>query len=120
MRQLVGLVALLAVAACQDDAPMPPVGAWALLSDPSVTLEIDAEFNFYGQGPCNRYFGRFQRAEGTLTSGPIGATLMACPNLDQEYLYFTALEASRSAAVEDGLLVLRSTEGASLVFAPQP
>ena len=60
MRALRACAALLALAACNEDTPMPPVGAWVLQSDPSNTLEVDAEFNFYGQGPCNRYFGRFE------------------------------------------------------------
>jgi heat shock protein HslJ len=57
--------------------------------------------------------------ETGLSAGPIGATLMACPNLDQEFAYFSALEATRSTAVEDGQLVLRSAEGAALVFSHQ-
>lgn len=120
MHALRACATLLALAACNEDTPMPLVGAWILLSDPSITLEMDAEFNFYGQGPCNRYFGWFEVVENGLSSSPNGATLMACPNLDQEFSYFSALEATRSAAVEDGQLVLRSAEGAALVFSPQP
>ena len=119
MRALRACAALLALAACNEDTPMPPVGAWVFQSDPSITLEVDAEFNFYGQGPCNRYFGRFEVVETGLRSGPIGATLRACPNLDQEFAYFSALEATRSTAVKDGQLVLRSAEGAALVFSHQ-
>lgn len=120
MRHLAGLVALLALTACKQDPATPLTGAWHLQSDPSVTFEIDDDLNFFGAAPCNRYFGRFEILDGNLRSGPIGATLMACPKLDQEYAYFKALEASRSAVVQDGLLVLRSAEGASLVFTPQP
>ncbi|MBF9057404.1 META domain-containing protein [Rhodobacterales bacterium HKCCA1065] len=120
MRALRACAALLALAACNEDKPLPPVGAWVLQSGPSITLEVDAEFNFYGQGPCNRYFGRFEVVETGLSASPIGATLMACPNLDQEFACFSALEATRSTAMEDGQLVLRSAEGAALVFSPQP
>ncbi|MBF9039304.1 META domain-containing protein [Rhodobacterales bacterium LSUCC0387] len=45
---------------------------------------MDVEFNFYCQGLCSRYFGRFEVVETGLSSDPIGATLMACPNLDQK------------------------------------
>ncbi len=46
MRALRACAALLALAACNEDTPMPPVGAWVFQSDPSITLEVDAEFNF--------------------------------------------------------------------------
>ena len=43
-----------------------------------VTLAFGAEQRIYGQGPCNRYFGRYQLTGEGLSFSPLGSTLMAC------------------------------------------
>jgi heat shock protein HslJ len=94
-------------------------------------LVITAAFNsadgqVSGQGSCNNYFAGYESTdEGGLTiNGPIGSTMMACPEgMEAEQAYFAALETVTGWALnENGNLELTYSSGQSydekLVFAP--
>lgn len=82
----------------------------------------EPEFVFLGDGRfagstgCNRFFGQFEeRADGSIATGPIGSTMMMCPEdlMVQERHILAALEAT--AAVERSERGLRFVDGTGVV-----
>ena len=96
---------------------------WTLLSMDGSDVTFDATINLgepghvSGQAPCNRYFGEAVSDGAALKFGALGATMMACENMQAESDFLAALAAVDTAALgEDGTLTL--TGGAhTLVFA---
>ncbi len=73
-----------------------------------------------GTSGCNRYFGRATAESGRLSVGPLGSTMMACPQdaMDQEQAYLAALQAAASYTIEGSELRLSPAAGQpTLVFA---
>ncbi len=70
-----------------------------------------------GNGGCNNYFGNLtaDEATGSFSAGSIGATKMACPNMDAEQAFFGMLPKANKYRVsgnslelyKDGLLLLK-------------
>jgi len=83
-----------------------------------VTLTFDKENRVAGQAPCNRYFGSNEAELPDFRMGPIGSTRMACEHLELEGTYFAALMAMRTAEISENKLILRSPEGAQLIYVP--
>ena len=71
---------------------------------------------FAGQAPCNRYFGSLEDDYPAFKTGPIGATRMACANLEEEQRFFTALEAATTADLTAETLTLSGPNGPLLIF----
>lgn len=120
------LAALLLLAACTPGETGPTEAAlardWRLvaLNGQAVraTLDLSEAGKAAGQAPCNRYFAT---REGTLPDfrlAGIGATRMACPDLAAETDFLNALGAVRTAALEEGRLILAGPDGVRLEFAP--
>ncbi len=82
----------------------------------NVTLEFLEEGRVTGQGPCNRYFAEQIAPLPWFELGPIGATKMACPHLDLETRYFSALSRVRFAEALGDILVLSDENGVVLAF----
>jgi len=63
-----------------------------------------------GFAGCNHFFGRYELDGSSLTFGPMGATRMACPDLETglETSVFDALENTRKWKRVNGELVLLS------------
>ncbi|MGA6826371.1 META domain-containing protein [Nitrospira sp. NS4] len=63
-----------------------------------------------GYAGCNRFFGGYELDGAALTFGPIGATKMACPDLEAglETEFFKVLDATRGWKVVEGVLRLLS------------
>ena len=61
-----------------------------------------------GFAGCNHFFGSYELDGSSLTFGPIGATRMACPDLETglEMSVFEALESTRNWKKSDGDLLL--------------
>lgn len=83
----------------------------------SVTgAEVTAVFggggSVAGSGGCNTYNGPYTVDGATIAIGPLVATRMACPTLDQETAFFAALEASTTFAISGDTLELRDDAGA--------
>ena len=59
-----------------------------------------------GYAGCNRFFGGYDLGGATLTFGPIGATKMACPDLEEglETEFFKVLDATRRWEIVGGSL----------------
>ncbi|MFO7856359.1 MAG: META domain-containing protein [Paracoccaceae bacterium] len=72
-----------------------------------------------GEAPCNSFRGIYgvQSPEGGMfDAGPLAATRMACPELDAETAFLSALQSAVEAEIEDGRLILRGPEGAEMTF----
>ena len=100
-------------------------GDWALdslegekwLGETQVTMLLSDSGRFFGSGGCNRYFGVFTLAEGKLSTGPIGSTMMACGQaaMDLEHRYLATLEKVARITRGDTLLHLLDKQDRELV-----
>lgn len=94
-----------------DDVAVPGVSWIGFTDDGSVT----------GSGGCNNFMGGYEQDGGSLTIGPIAATLRLCaePALDeQERMFFAALEATTGASAADDVLTLDGDDGALATLVP--
>lgn len=121
---------VLGLAACQSApaAELTPAALakeWQLVGfaggtlPPRVTMDLREAGRATGQAPCNRWFGA---VEGTLPEfriGQAGATRMACPDLEAEGAFLTALGQITAAALEGDKLILTGADGARMEFAPK-
>ena len=84
-----------------DDTLQMPASAEA-------TLVFEGE-EFAGRGPCNRFFGSFNRDPNVPgLFGPVGSTRMMCDDLSMrlEDAFFKALGSVQDARFEDDTLIL--------------
>ena len=81
-----------------------------------VTIDFSEEGRVSGQGPCNRYFAEQLAPLPWFELGPIGSTKMACPHLEFETQYFTALMRARFAEALGDVLTLSDENGVILSF----
>ncbi len=74
---------------------------------------------FSGSTGCNNFFGQFAEVDAGVVSGPIGSTMMMCPDplMVQERRVLSALEATRAIEVAGDVLVMIDGDGATLVEA---
>ena len=74
---------------------------------PHILLD-PAENQVRGFAGCNNFFGSYELDGSSLTFGPIGATRMACPDLETglETSVFEALGNTRKWKKADGALLL--------------
>jgi hypothetical protein len=93
----------------------------ALPANGPITLDLSEEGRTAGFDGCNRYFGDFRIENGhQLVHGPMGATLMACPDgrMDLEQAFLRNLEAATRAFLRGEGLELENDDGVVMVFAP--
>jgi len=94
-----------------------------LTKDVEITLVFTPDGRIAGSGGCNRYFSAVElETPGELSLGPVGSTMMACPELTmaQEQQYLRALQGVgryRLAGArlelffgDDGVLTFEATE----------
>lgn len=131
MKYLAALIfAILAsVSAASHGDPSPyehPNVTWILVSldgkpfPARATLTFPETGRIAGQAPCNRYFAEMRAEYPWFKAERIGATRMACPDLDHETAYFTALSEMTLAYVEGEDLILASDAGREMVFTVAP
>jgi len=82
----------------------------------TATLSFPERGKIAGQAPCNRYFATMDAPYPWFEAGPIGATRMACPDLDAETLFLSALSEMTQSEVSGDTLVLRNDAGREMVF----
>ncbi len=101
------------------DNPMEPT---PVLPDTEITLMVDmAAGKITGSAGCNNYFGGFtEDSPGTLSMGPIGATMMACPEdvMAQEQKFLSALQSVGGFQFWNGKVLFHGN-GGMLIFSPQ-
>lgn len=76
----------------------------------------EAEKKVNGRGGCNRFFGNYNMDGDKLKFSPIGATRMACPDLQTESEFFRVLETVDAYSIKEGLLSLKSKGNVVAVF----
>jgi len=84
-----------------------PVSPMADDKRPHILLD-PAENQVRGFAGCNHFFGSYELDGSSLTFGPMGATRMACPDLETglETSVFDALESTREWRQADAELLL--------------
>ena len=84
-----------------------PVSPTAGDKQPHMLLDPE-EKQATGFAGCNTFFGSYELDGSSLTFGPMGATRMACPDLETglEMSVFEALESTRNWKKSDGELLL--------------
>ncbi|MDG1472832.1 MAG: META domain-containing protein [Ascidiaceihabitans sp.] len=120
------LALVLLISACRGDETLRAYGAadrvWTLTEldgkrfAARATIEFPEEGRISGQAPCNHYFADLTVPYPWFETGPIGATKMACSNLDAEAQFFKALDAMSLSEVLNNTLILSTPEGREMVF----
>lgn len=81
-----------------------------------ATIDLSKSGKISGKAPCNSYFANQTAPYPWLQAGPIGATRMACPDLDAEIAYFAALREMTHAEVLGDTLILSNADGREMLF----
>ena len=107
------LVTLLGACAQAPAQPDLSDTRWQGDGQPPTQLRLDANGQASGFGGCNRFSGRWRIDGGRLRLGPLAATRMMCltPGGEQEGPFLASLEATRSARLEGGRLLLLDAQG---------
>lgn len=122
MKNLLILLCLLMGVGCNSSKNMAKLngGTWNLkemngkevqLTDSNSEIFIqfnEAEKRVNGRGGCNRFFGNYEMDGSNLKFSPMGATRMACPDMQLESEFFQMLETVDSYSIKDGQLNLKS------------
>ena len=129
----VGLVgaATLALAACSGAEGTASLEGtlWALesyLNADSETVDAlpesgaRAEFKngeVTGTSGCNRFFGSYEVDGNSISIGPLGSTLMACPPplMDQEFGFMTSFQSAATYEISGDTLTMSNADGEVVV-----
>ncbi len=125
------LGALLLTACGGRDSGAPLVGTeWELvayrktkpLPNTSFTIKFEAD-QVSGNGGCNSYFGPYAIDGDKITIGPLGSTMMACPEpeglMDQEQYLLGFLGAAQRYELAEGTLIIHRADRETLTFVPK-
>ena len=92
------------------------------LTDPNSEIFIqfnEAEHRVNGRGGCNRFFGNYEMESSRLKFSPMGATRMACPDLQTETEFFQMLDGVDGYSIKDNKLSFLS-KNCLLYTSPSP
>lgn len=82
-----------------------------------VFIQFDGEKKrVSGMAGCNRFFGEYELDGQKLKFSKMGATRMACPDLEKEAEFFKMLEATDNYAIKDHQLSLMQKNKVLAVF----
>jgi len=99
-----------------DQSPIP------VLKQTAITAKFD-DSQVSGSSGCNQYFGPYTTKDNSISIGPIGSTLMACPEpiMDQEQQYLSLLQSSTTYKINNNSrLTMWNKSGAlTLIFEAQ-
>lgn len=111
----------------------PPAGGHRVAADPArrqggqtrggkFTVTLLAEGNrLTGVGACNRLTGAYKTdGKRTLKIGPLAATMMACPGMDEEDAFTKMLESVTHYDMDGPMLLLLSDGELRAVFQARP
>lgn len=82
----------------------------------TATLRFPAPGKISGSGPCNSYSGAMTAPYPWFEVGDLVATEQACADLGFENAFFDALQEMAEIEVSGRVLILRNTDGQSMVF----
>lgn len=121
--------AALTLTACSADESIAAYGAsgkvWTLVELDGAPFAATATLTFpepgqiAGRAPCNQFFGSQTAPYPWFETGPLGSTMMACPDLAAESQYLTALSEMTLSEVSGPTLILSNDAGRSMVFTAQ-
>ncbi len=122
-------LACVALTACRDET-VAGYGAsditWRLVTLDDVpftaiaTLQFGARGEITGNAPCNRYFGQQSAPYPWFSAQDVGSTRRACPELDEENTYLTALSEMTLSEISGDTLILSNDAGREMVFKAAP
>jgi len=114
------------IPACQADETVAGYGGadktWALTELDNAPFTASATMTFpetgriAGRAPCNTYSGEMSVPYPWFEVGPLVSTRMACPELEQEGIFFGALGEMTLSEVLGDTLILRNDAGREMVF----
>ncbi|MEW9918435.1 META domain-containing protein [Marimonas sp. MJW-29] len=120
------LPAALMLAACFGDETLYSYGAagktWRLVElrdapfTSGATLTFPEPGRISGQAPCNLFNATQEAPYPWFATGPIAATRMACPDLEDERAFLDALAAASLSEVLGDTLILSNDDGVLLTF----
>ncbi|MEX0369840.1 MAG: META domain-containing protein [Tateyamaria sp.] len=126
MIRAAALVMMASIPACQADETVARYGAadrlWTLQTLNGAAFSARATIEFApggpvsGQAPCNRFSAENTVPYPWFELTPIAATRMACPELDLETAYLSALGRMTQSEVREGTLYLRNDDDEEMVF----
>lgn len=89
-------------------------------ANPPTLMLATSESRVSGNAGCNRMAGTYTLGAGTLEFGPLAMTRMACPAMELETRFTTALAAVRQYRVETNQLLLVADGRVVARFDPPP
>ena len=92
----------------------------AARANPPTLLLASSSTQASGFAGCNRMAGGYKLGPGTLELGPLVLTRMACPSMDLESRYTTALGRVRQFRVDGNRLELLADGTVLATFEPTP
>ncbi len=126
MKPIAALLVVLGLAACRDDETVGAYGAadrvWSLIELDGAPFQQNATLTFpendriAGKAPCNSYTGVMNAPYPWFEAGPLAVTRMACPDLDSEAQYFSALADMTLSEVAGDTLILSNEAGREMLF----
>lgn len=84
-----------------------------------ATIQFPGEGKVLGEGPCNRWSAPQSRPYPWVKIGPIAATKRACPYLNREQEFFTALAEMSLVESTGNVVILTNDAGREMVFRAQ-
>jgi heat shock protein HslJ len=125
---IVGLLALLLLAACAGGSPATIMGQWELVSHGSASsqtpaapdVETSIEFldgQLSGNVGCNGFGGEYEVDGDTLKFGPVMSTMMFCegPVGEQEMATIAVFQESAKFVLDGDTLTITSADGNSVI-----
>lgn len=103
--------------------------SWVLVSYGGVSpiagtqLTLRFEGGAMGGSACNSFGGDYQISGNKLKVGMMNSTMMYCTDegvMDQETAYVAMLGDAQSFELQDGRLIIFTSQGEELVFVPAP
>jgi len=121
------LIALAPALRADEPMPIPPPETTFMLiaidGQPvtaPTTLAFQGPDRVGGRAPCNSWFVQFVGPLPAFAIGPAGATRMACPAMNQEQAFFSALAEMTTAALDGPSLTLSNPAGRQMAFLRVP
>lgn len=84
-------------------------------SEVSIVFNADKK-QVNGKAGCNHFFGGYTEDGQSLTFSNMGATKMACPDMDIEVVFFKVLDGTKSFVIKNNKLSLKNDEEVIAVF----
>ncbi|MCV3271574.1 META domain-containing protein [Roseobacter sinensis] len=120
------LIACVGLSACRRDETLTAYGAanktWRLVELDGAATSYSANLRFpepgrmSGQAPCNSFSGRMSAPYPWFEARELVTARLACPHLQEESAYLTALAAMTLSEVLGDTLILSTPEGRQMIF----